>query len=67
MAQDTRTFKPRRGVKKQFFGSVLVSLGLLNTMLSLKVGIEPDWFNYVLIIAGLVVLFVGIWQGRDDP
>ncbi len=54
-----------RGVKKQFFGVVLLSLGLLNTMLSLKTGIEPDVFNYFLVLAGAIILSVGIWQARD--
>ncbi len=54
-----------RGVKKQFFGVVLISLGLLNTMLSMKAGIAPDNFNYFLVLAGAVFLSVGIWQGRS--
>ncbi|HHL39069.1 MAG TPA: hypothetical protein ENJ37_01045 [Deltaproteobacteria bacterium] len=56
---------PKRGVKKQFFGCVLLVLGLLNTMLTLKLGLEPDPFNYLLVLGGAIFLGAGIWQGRN--
>jgi hypothetical protein len=56
---------PRRGVVKQFFGCVLLSLGLLDLMLTLKSGIEADWFIYLLLSAGAGLLSVGVWQYRE--
>lgn len=63
MTDKTET-KPGKGVIKQFLGCVLLSLGLLNTMLTLKAGIAPDLFNYLLIISGSVSLGTGLWQAR---
>lgn len=59
-----KTVKPKKGVKKQFFGVVLISLGLLNTMLTMKASLEPDWFNYMLVVFGAAFLAVGAWQSR---
>lgn len=61
---DKTVEKPKKGVIKQFLGCVLLSLGLLNTMLTLKAGIAPDLFNYFLIISGSVSLGAGLWQSR---
>ncbi|MEE9613639.1 MAG: hypothetical protein V3W31_01635 [Thermodesulfobacteriota bacterium] len=60
-----RTKKTKRAAGKQFFGCVLLFLGTLNTMLSLKAGLPIDPFYYVLLISGGLVLAVGIWQGRE--
>ncbi|MBI5643415.1 MAG: hypothetical protein HY954_08075 [Deltaproteobacteria bacterium] len=54
----------KKGAGKQFFGCVLLGLGLLNTLLTLKAGLSPDIFNYALMISGAVFLSAGIWQGR---
>ncbi len=53
-----------KGAIPQFFGVVLFSLGLLNTMLTMKGGIEPDRFNYILIILGGVFIGSGAWLSR---
>ena len=50
----------------QFFGCVLLSLGLLNTMLTIKGGLEPDLFNYLMVISGSLLLATGVWQARRD-
>lgn len=50
---------------KQFFGCVLFFLGLLNTMLTFKGGLEPDPFNYLLMLSGAVILVIGAWQSRE--
>ncbi len=60
-----RRFKPRRGVKKQMFGCVLLFLGVLNTMLTFKANLDPDPFNTFLLVAGAATLAVGIWQARE--
>jgi hypothetical protein len=57
--------RPGKGAIKQFIGCVLLFLGLLNTMLTLKGAMEPDPFNYLLIVSGAVILGIGIWQSRQ--
>lgn len=49
-----------RGVKSRIFGVVLISLGALNSMLTMKGGFKPDPFNYLLIIAGVLFVLTGI-------
>lgn len=56
--------RSKKGVIFQLFGVVLFSLGFLNTMLALKGGLEPDRFNYILIILGGVFIASGVWQSR---
>ena len=62
MQEDTETEKPKKGIIKQFLGVVLLSIGLLNAMLTLKGALEPDWFNYVLMGLGAALLAGGVWQ-----
>lgn len=50
----------KKGVKRQFSGTVLLSLGALNFMLSMKAGLPFDAFNAVLITAGVALLASGI-------
>ncbi len=58
------TIKKKRGAGAQFFGCVLLSVGLLNTMLTIKGGLEPDLFNYLIMVGGSLLLGAGIWQAR---
>lgn len=58
------TSRSKKGVIFQLFGVVLFSLGFLNTMLTLKGGLEPDGFNYILIVLGGVFIASGVWQSR---
>lgn len=62
---DEGAMTPKKGVTKQFFGCVFLSLGFLDLMLALKSGFEADWFNYLLLSAGAGLLSVGIWQYRE--
>ncbi len=62
--EDKERIGSGKGAGKQFFGCVLLSLGLLNTMLTIKGGLEPDFFNYLLVVSGALLLGTGIWQGR---
>lgn len=55
----------RAGALKQFFGCVLFFLGLLNTMLTFKGGLETDPFNYLLMLSGALILSIGVWQSRE--
>ncbi len=57
---------PKRGVKSRLFGCVLLGLGILNTMLSLKGGLAPDLFNFLLIVSGGILLGSGVWRSRRD-
>ncbi|MBI1913095.1 MAG: hypothetical protein HYS21_14000 [Deltaproteobacteria bacterium] len=65
MSKKESEFKPKKGIKRQFFGCVLLSLGFLNTLLSVRAGVEPGWFNYLMIIFGSIFLGTGIWQARS--
>ncbi|MBI5901991.1 MAG: hypothetical protein HZB84_00700 [Deltaproteobacteria bacterium] len=57
--------KPRKGIKRQFLGCVVLFLGVLNTMLTLKGGLPPDIFNYMLIMIGAGILGSGILASRQ--
>lgn len=50
----------KKGVKRQFSGAVLLSLGALNFMLELKAGLQFEAFNAVLLTAGVALLASGI-------
>jgi len=58
--------KRRKGAGLQFFGCVLLSLGLLNTMLTIKAALAPELFNYLIIVSGALLLAAGVWQSRKD-
>ncbi len=49
----------------QFAGCVLLSLGLLNVLLSLKSGNAPDLFSYALSAVGAASLLTGLWSARS--
>lgn len=59
-AEKEKIEKPRKGAALQVIGCVLLFLGLLNTMLSMKGGTEADYLNYIFIICGSVMLLSGI-------
>lgn len=66
MMDTEKTLKTNKGVITRFFGVVLLSLGLLNTMLTMKGNLEPDWFNYLLILAGAVFMIAGVLKSRKS-
>lgn len=49
----------------QFAGCVLLSLGLLNILLSLKSGNTPDAFSYAVSTIGAASLLTGLWSARS--
>jgi hypothetical protein len=49
----------------QFAGCVLLSLGLLNVLLSLKSGNTPDFFSYAISTIGAASLLAGLWAARS--
>jgi hypothetical protein len=49
----------------QFAGCVLLSLGLLNILLSLKSGNTPDAFSYAVSALGAVSLLAGLRSARS--
>lgn len=51
-----------RGIKRKIFGASLLSVGLLNSMLTLKSGIAPDAFNYLIVVGGVIVFCSGLWR-----
>jgi len=48
------------GAKRQIFGCVLLSVGLLDSMLTLKGGLGPDAYNFVMMLFGAIFLASGI-------
>lgn len=70
---DTEEMEKRRGgggrraagAAGQVLGVGLLSLGLLNSMLTMKAGLSPEAFNYALLASGAVLLAFGlIGRGR---
>ena len=55
----------RKGALEQFAGCVLLSLGLLNILLALKSGDQPDIFPYALCAIGATSLLAGLWRQRS--
>lgn len=51
--------RPRKGVKTKLMGVVLVFLGLMDSMLSWRGGVELSDFYLLLIAAGLGLYLVG--------
>lgn len=64
MEDEKTASREGKGVIKQLLGVVFLSLGFLNSMLTLKGGLEPDRFNFALLGIGAVLLAIGAWQGR---
>jgi len=57
--------RPVRGIKRKILGISLLSVGLLNTMLTLKAGTTPDGFNYIVVGAGLLIFFSGLLRKQS--
>ena len=49
-----------RGIKRRILGVSLLSVGLLNTMLTLKAGTAPDSLNYIIVGAGIFIFCSGL-------
>ncbi len=52
--------RKKRGVKRQVSGCVLLSLGLLNLMLTLKAGLRLDTYNFIILASGALLLLSGL-------
>lgn len=55
----------KKGVGLKAFGSVLFFLGILNMMFSLKAGLKPPGFYTFMIIAGIIIVFIGYLRGTN--
>jgi len=55
----------RKGALEQFAGCILLSLGLLNILLALKSGDQPDIFPYALSTIGVISLLAGLWRAKS--
>ncbi len=55
-----------RGLKKQFFGAVLIAIALFDAFFAAKLGSRFDGFDVVLLLAGLALLGLGAWQRRES-
>ncbi|MBI5492054.1 MAG: hypothetical protein HY893_03885 [Deltaproteobacteria bacterium] len=56
----------KKGVKSRMFGCVLLGLGILNTMLSLKGGLAPGLFDFSLILSGSILLISGVFRAAKN-
>lgn len=56
----------KKGVKSRMFGCVLLGLGILNTMLSMKGGLAPGLFEFTLILSGAVLLASGVFRSSKS-
>ncbi len=59
---ESKKERPVRGIKRKVLGVSLLSVGMLNTMLTLKSGVAPDGFNYLIIGAGLLLFCSGLFR-----
>lgn len=48
----------------EFFGAVILILGLLNTMLTLRGGLASDPLNYIFIGVGIIMITLGLFKRR---
>jgi dipeptide/tripeptide permease len=48
----------------EFFGAVILILGVLNMMLTLRGGLTADPLNYILIGLGIIMVTIGILKRR---
>lgn len=55
----------RRGVKTRFIGVVLISLGLLDTLLTLRGGLPSEKY-LILIGIGAAIFAIGAVRSRRD-
>lgn len=53
-----------RGVKTKLFGSGLVFLGLLDSLLSWRGGGTPNSFYVILVVSGITLVIVGALRNR---
>lgn len=63
--EDKNNIRPKRAVGLRVFGSILVFLGMLNIMFSLKAGIEIQGFYIIMMAAGAILFAIGLWRNRD--
>lgn len=63
--EDKDNIRPKRAVGLRVFGSILVFLGMLNIMFSLKAGIEVQVFYIIMIAAGTILFVIGLWRNRN--
>jgi len=53
---------PRKGIKKQVLGIVLLSLGAITTLLAQTIGFELDIFYVVISLVGAGLFLLGTIQ-----
>ena len=55
---------PKKGAPAKFIGAALVSLGLLNTLLTVKANENPDTLHIVMAAIGAPLIAAGTWRAR---
>jgi len=56
--------KGAKGVASLIFGSMLLFIGLIDTMFAFKTGISGGTFNYIIILSGALLLITGLVRSR---
>ena len=65
MVNDEEFFRERRGVKSRLVGVVLIALGVLDSLLTLRGGLPSE--KYLILIAlGTVIFAIGAMRSRRD-
>ena len=55
---------PKKGAPAKFIGAALVSLGLLNTLLTVRANESPDTLYIVMAVVGALLIAAGTWRAR---
>ncbi|HEY4707845.1 MAG TPA: hypothetical protein VII64_10325 [Thermodesulfobacteriota bacterium] len=63
MTEHPRT-KTKKGAPAKFIGAALVSLGLLNTLLTIKTGESADTLYLIMAALGALLIAAGTWRAR---
>lgn len=62
----TEKSEGKKGAVLQAIGCVLLFLGLLNTLLSVKGGFETNYLNPVFMLTGALALIAGIHRSAKS-
>lgn len=65
MAANEEFYRERRGVKSRLVGVVLIALGVLDSLLTLRGGLPSEKYM-VLIAVGVVIFAIGAMRSRRD-
>lgn len=65
MEANEEFYRERRGVKSRLVGVVLIALGVLDSLLTLRGGLPSEKYM-VLIAVGVIIFAIGAMRSRRD-